>query len=284
MSTLGKIIGFIVLVCSVAVLMATWVLKEQATNWKADYYKLETQKNDEIDVLKKEVGQLTANLEKAEEDRDKWQRQVDDKITTIGKLDIEIGTLNSQIRMLESWKKRLEDNVAGIRNQLELQRKANETLSAKKEAARIAKETAEKDMRDAQDELTACQEDLTDLRNQLQIRTGNLKSAVDLNERYGIVYGVEGVRQTAMTETPPPKINGQVVRADNNAGIVMISVGKDDGVTDGMRFEVVRTAARAYVGRVRVTNVYDEESICRVILPMTPNPIREGDYVTTRLK
>ena len=75
-----------------------------------------------------------------------------------------------------------------------------------------------------------------------------------------------------------PEFERMLVRS----GIILISVGKGDGVAGGMTFEVIRP--NEYVGRVRVTDVYDEEAVCRVVLPMTPKQIREGDYVTTRLK
>ncbi len=108
---------------------------------------------------------------------------------------------------------------------------------------------------------------------------------MDLNKRYKSVFGDKGVHLTEKADAPIAKINGKVSSADNFVGIVKITVGKGDGVTKGMLFEVIRPGAGAYVGRIRVTQVDDEEAICRIDRVMTDrNQIQGGDDVTTRLK
>ena len=281
------------LVCAVAFASAAYVLTQEAKNWKGDYHEVmdnwkipqkELKPGDKtIDQLKADIATLQGDLAKAKEDRDKWQRTVDDKIGIIGLRDAEIVRLNGELKELQTSEKRLKDDVADIKNQLKIQREDNKRLADDKEAARVAKVAAEKAQRKAEDERARCEDDIRNLRKQLELTKGDLRSALDLNKRYEGVFGETGKNLTADPRmTPLPKIKGMVKRADNNAGIIMISVGQGDGVGSGMTFEVTRGGG--YVGRVRVTNVYDEEAICRVVLPMTPNPIREGDYVTTRVK
>ena len=142
MSTLGKIFAFIVLVCAVAFTSAAYVLKTEAKNWRGDFEKLkadweipqaELRAGDKTIVqLNKEVEKLTQDLVKAKEDRDKWQRAVDDKIITIGLRDTEIAKLQGVITKLQTSEERLKDDVAAIKTQLTEQRKTNNRLATEK--------------------------------------------------------------------------------------------------------------------------------------------------------
>ncbi len=280
------------LVCAVAFTSAAYVLKTEANNWKGGFEKMmadweipqaELRAGDKTIVqLNKEVEKLTQDLVKAKEDRDKWQRAVDDKIITIGLRDTEIAKLQGQIAKLQTSEERLRDDVGAIKTQLTEQLKTNTRLDVENKAAQLAKDAAEKAQRKAEDELAHCQDDLRNLRDQLKLTKGDLKTSVDLLNRYGDTFGEEGKRLAGAAKTPQVPINGLVRRADNKAGIILISVGKGDDVATGMTFEVVR--GTRYVGRIRVTDVFDEEAICRVVLPLTHDPIREGDYVTTRIQ
>jgi len=284
-STLGKIITFILLVCSVAFTMTAYVLVNETENWQEKYKQRDKELTDQINKLTETNETLKADLAKSQEEWKKWQKEILDHKTTIGLRDTKIADLEGQLAELKTRNKRLDDDIAGIKNQLQKQLDENAQLTKDKEAARTAMNDAIKAKREALDKLAAAEDEIANLRNQLQLTRGDLRTAIDLTKGYEETFGPEGRRLAEEgAKTPVPLISGQVKRADNRAGIVLISVGSDDGVKVDMNFEVVRPGARAYVGRVRVTNIYDEEAICRVILPMTPNPIKEGDYVTTRLQ
>lgn|GEM_PF-2480057 len=292
MSTLGKIFSFIVLVCAVAFVSAAYVYTEEAKNWKGDFEKMmadwkipqpELRPGDKtIEQLNNEVAKLTQDLAKANEQREMHQKKADDALVTIGLRDTEIQKLRGEITELQTSEKRLKDDVASIKTELKNLRDENQRLATEKEQARKDKIAAEQAMRKAQDELAACQDDLNNYRNQVLGLKRDLKTSMDLNKRYDDVFGEEGKRLAEATKGPQPKINGLVKQADNKAGIILISVGKGDGVGTGMTFEVVR--GTRYVGEIRVTDVYDEEAVCRVVVAKTRIAIQEGDYVTTRLQ
>jgi len=272
------------LICAVAFAMTAYVLKQEATNWKDKHDALEKNKNAEIKKLTDENAALKNDLATTTQDRDNQQKEVVARDLKIGERDTEVARLNGELKLAQASVKRLEDDISSIKNDLKNQANDIKRLQGEKDAAVKARDTALEDQRSAEDKQRALEADLADLRKQLQLTKGDLKSALDLNNRYAQLFGEEGIRLTAMTETPPPKINGQVVNADNRSGIVMISVGKDDGVTVGMSFEVSRPQASQFVGRIRVTELYNQEAICRIVRPMTPNPIQEGDHVTTRVE
>ncbi|HUW56526.1 MAG TPA: hypothetical protein VMZ92_07815 [Planctomycetota bacterium] len=95
------------------------------------------------------------------------------------------------------------------------------------------------------------------------------------------------------------KILGAVRRVDNPSGLVLIDGGENIGVTEQMFLQVLRPATGEYVGRLRVMNVYDEASVCRVVRVVTTfdgngrgsvnrvftaSDIELGDRVTTALE
>jgi hypothetical protein len=283
-STLAKIFGFLVLVCSVAFAMTAFVLRQEAMNWKKAKEDTERMLNETINELKAANVTLKADLEKAVQARQAAESQANDFKEKLKERDAQIAVLNGQVGDLEASKKRLEDDVAAIKEQLRVQLANNQRLDAAERAAQAARVAAEEARRKAEDELAACQDDLRNLRNQLKITVGDLRGATDLIERYFQVYGEEGKRLAEAAAAPVRQISGRVTQADNPSGIIMISVGKDDGVRTDMTFEVVRPDARQFIGRIRVTDVHDEEAICRVVGPMSPNVIREGDHVTTRVQ
>jgi len=275
-STLGKIFSFIVLVCAVAFVSAAYVYTEEAKNWKGDFEKMmadwkipqpELRPGDKtIEQLNNEVAKLTQDLAKANEQREMHQKKADDALVTIGLRDTEIQKLRGEITELQTSEKRLKDDVASIKTELKNLRDENQRLATEKEQARKDKIAAE----------------LNNYRNQVLGLKRDLKTSMNLNKRYDDVFGEEGKRLAEATKGPQPKINGLVKQADNKAGIILISVGKGDGVGTGMTFEVVR--GTRYVGEIRVTDVYDEEAVCRVVVAKTRIAIQEGDYVTTRLQ
>jgi regulator of replication initiation timing len=270
------------LICAVAFAMTAYVLQQQATDWKAKCEDLDRSTKDQIAKLGKDIEKLNKDVKAAQDERDNFQKTADDYKTKVGERDAEITKYVDDLKTAKVTNSRLQDDISEIKNQLKVQTVNNQTLATEKEAARKAKEAAEKAQRDAEDKQRLLEDDLKQLRIQLQLTKSDLKSSSDLVLRYQELYGADGIRLTSLAETPLPKIQGQVVNADNGSGIVMISVGKDDGVSDGMTFEVLRGAQ--FVGRLRVSTIHNQESICRIDRPMTTSSIQEGDHVTTRVK
>jgi peptidoglycan hydrolase CwlO-like protein len=281
-STLAKIVAFIMLICAVAFAMTAYVLQQQATNWKTDYESLVQKTNDQISKLNKEIEKLNKDVKAAQDERDNFQKMADDYKTKVGERDAEIAKIGGDLKTANDTNNRLQVDITAIKSRLDTQATDIKTLQGEKDSAVDARNKALQAQHDAEDKQRLLEDDLANLKNQLKLTKGDLKSSSELVTRYQELYGADGIRLTSMTETPPPKIQGQVVNADNGSGIVMISVGKDDGVSDGMTFEVSRGAQ--FVGRLRVTTIHGQETICRIDRPMTTAPIQEGDHVTTRLK
>jgi len=285
-STLGKIFAFIVLVCSVAFAMTAWVMKETSENWKGKHDKLQTKYNEETTKLK-------AACKKAESERDDavTKREAAEAETKRFKglndaQALEIKDQGDRYIALKKEKDQLEINLNAIKTEIRVQTQRNDKLTAENKQLLQDKEDAVKAQKTAEDNLAKAEDDNTRLRNMLKLTSGQLSAAEEKIKAYVLVFGNDGVRQVRaiIKQVPPDMVNGRVQNADNHSGIVEVSVGKDDGLTQGQTLEVFRPDAGVFVGRLNVEKVYDERAICRINRQMTPNPIRSGDHVATRIK
>ena len=284
MNTLRTVFAFVVLVCAIAFASAAYVLVTQTEDWHDKHKKLEQTTTEQINALKDAVAKAEKEREAAVTQQGVWEKDVIRLTADLANRDIEIIKLANEKKLLDDWKQMAANELREIRGKLTEQLKDNNDLRAEVKTHLAARDAAEKAQRDAEDKQRILELDVKNLRDQLKITGVELTDSKKLNERYAAVFGEDGLRLAQAAPAPTPLISGQVKSVDNPMRLVAISVGKDDGVRVGMTFEVVRTAAKQYVGRVRVLEVKDEEAICRVDTAMTPGAIVEGDHVTTRVQ
>ncbi len=73
--------------------------------------------------------------------------------------------------------------------------------------------------------------------------------------------------------------DGQVVVINREYDFIVMNLGKNDGLSIGQEFKIVRD--NEVIGRVRVEKVYDELSAAALLPNSQKNSIREGDLVTS---
>jgi predicted nucleic acid-binding Zn-ribbon protein len=281
-TTLGKVFNFLVLLGAVVIVAGLYVWAGEATNWKEQ---CETQ----VKKLEGELSACRTAKKKAEDERDKaledaktWRTLADDTIKEKGKADIENAALQQRIKDQDANLKQLQDSLRTLTGQLNSLQADLKTVTTQKDKLRDDLIKAEERVRKAEDELAGAREELQNARDMLKDTKGQLTSAAQLNERYEQIIGPESRRLIAQTKTVVQKIDGRVRRADNRSGLVLISVGVADGVTEGMAFEVIRSHANQYVGRIHVTKADDTQAVCRIDKNFTKMAIMEGDDVSTR--
>lgn len=76
-----------------------------------------------------------------------------------------------------------------------------------------------------------------------------------------------------------PNVHGKVLAVRPEVNLVMLSVGKDNGVTKGLRLTVYRD--ERYVGKVEVEKVFNDVCSARIIQDWTKGSIKEGDDAAT---
>ncbi len=89
-------------------------------------------------------------------------------------------------------------------------------------------------------------------------------------------------------ETPlgPPNVNG-TVRATRGQGtnvMIEVGIGTDDGLQKKHQLFVFRADRKTFVGRIQVIEAYPDKAVCTIIPGTQQVPLREGDYVTSRLR
>jgi hypothetical protein len=92
-------------------------------------------------------------------------------------------------------------------------------------------------------------------------------------EAYRAKYGQEGTVQPAM----PP---GKVLAVDNAVGLVVLSLGAEDGVKNG--FEYIVSRGNQYVGTVKVTDAQAKKSTGMLVPGLQKSPVSAGDTVSNR--
>lgn len=243
------------------------------------------QRNLERDALKKletkyaeETGQLKSQVSRLEQEKTNLTSQVDDLSDAKARLEARASNAEKDLDMERKNRLELDARLTALDNHYsELKRDygrlatRNELLSAEvveakktAEDAVAAKEDAVDRMREAQMRADAATTRYRETAKQLQ------EVSTDL-ARYKAAWPEPGGKYT------PAEVYGKVERVDGKFGIVVISVGEDDGVRAGMEFTVYRD--EGYVGKVIVTEVDKELSVARVDKSVS-NEVKVGDNVS----
>lgn len=271
MSGTAKAFVVINLVFAVLFVGATASYLAQRNREREELKKLETKYEEETGQLKTQVSQL-------EQEKTNLTSQVDDLSDAKARLEARASSAEKDLDMERKNRLELDARLTALDNHYsELKRDygrlatRNELLSAevveaKKTAvaAVAAKEDAIDKMREAQMRANAATTRYRETAKQLQGVSNDLA-------RYKASWPDPGSKYT------PADVYGKVERVDPKFGIVVISVGEDDGVSAGMEFTVYRD--EGYVGKVVVTEVDKELSVARVDKSVS-DEVKVGDNVS----
>ena len=224
---------------------------------------------------KKSLGDQVAKLT---QDSTNLQQQVDTLTSDKSLLETNFSNTKKDLDLeqknrleLEARLTSLDNSVSQLKRDYDRLATRNEELTkelaeAKKtaEAAVTAKEDAVDKMREAEQRAEAAKNRFVETAKELQEAKGDLA-------RYRRVYPEPGGKAAV-------PVYGKVQQVDPGAGLIVISVGEDDGVKTGMEFTVYR--ASGYVAKVIVTTVDKELSIARVDKSVSREEVKVGDNVT----
>lgn len=154
---------------------------------------------------------------------------------------------------------------------------ASEAVSERDDAERAqreaegAKRDAEEAMAGAERRIASLEADLVAARSKAETLQAQLQAAIS---QTGI---------SLSDVSAQPLIEGAVLEVRTNVppGLVALNVGSDDGVQQGMTFEIYGPSD--YKGRVQVTSVLPDKCSALVTLQNQGTSIARGDRATTRL-
>jgi cell division protein FtsL len=193
------------------------------------------------------------------------------------------GGLKNQVAQLESRNSVLETNIA--QKDAHLQDKDNVLAQKEQTITELTRELQEKDesAKDAIAFANRAELDRQQIEEELSQVSEQLAMAErDRTDKALMLSAVEqaGFNLSTLGVQVVPKIDAVVVAVSGD-GIVVLSVGRDDGVQPGYEFTVYR--GDQFIGKVKVESVLGDMSGARVLFTEPSETIRAGDKSSTRL-
>lgn len=281
MSSIGKVFVVLNLVFSLVILGVVGAILSQSAKYREMYEKLDSEHK--------------SALAKHEEERTNLQQKIDgherDKLgmsTKLSNNEVEIRTLTAERDQAKVDLDAAQQNVSKLEGDLrtftttqgELQSHnkqlvdSNGEMIQQRNDAVDAQRAAEEDAARARAEVARLTDSIDQLRKQieaLQAETGDLNAQIEAAVQAG--FDISKVRAF-------PKIDGRVQSVNTSLGIVVLSVGRDDGVSRGAEFHIY---GAEYKGKVIVEDVFPDNCSARIVPNSKGLSIQPMDRATTRI-
>jgi chromosome segregation ATPase len=277
MNWLGKV--FVVLIFIMSIMFMTLSMAVYAThkNWKTVADGLQTQLQ-QAEAEKSQLG--TAHNRRVEE----LTGEKDAALQQVSKLETERVSLadrNVQIQAeLDGLRQKEREQVAAVASTQALNQSLTNEVNGLRDQVR-----GEQQARDAAFAATLdATENVHQMRNELDtaVETNRqlLKDVAGKRHVMQELLGNPNIQPGAVV----PTVNGLVtqVRRTGGAQFVEITIGADDGLSEGNTLEVSRGSR--YLGRIEIVETTPDKSVGRVDRRFQQGQIQEGDRVATRIK
>lgn len=280
MSTVAKVFVVLNFLLAALFLGSAAAVLGHSDNWKKRHEALTTTTNAEIGQLKTDVANRDGQISKlqgdkntAEGERTKARQQAD--------------TLQTQNEsLLKAYNELNASMAASVR--------ANQVAQATIQQSRDLVTELQKERQTLIDNLTKANEEkiaAVKMQNQLELNVADLSAQQKAAEAR--LAETELALQRAKFEleawarkypgegagSEQPMQTAKVLAADNEANIVVISLGSEDGVKAGFRYTVSR--GNQFVATIEISTVQAKQAAGRVINNMRKGAIAPGDDVMT---
>jgi hypothetical protein len=283
MSVLAKVFVIIIFVFSIAFLTVSSALYHHKMNWREqffkitqDYRKLKERDDATIEALNRKISDYKDYIEDRENKIVDLQARIEeigqkfrDSRTNLALETQEMALLLTDHSRVIMVLKGRDDEIRRLTSERDFfQRKFQEMMAQKNTAenqvARLTniKLDLEKDKSDLLKSYTQTRKELNDKKLVLQ----KLRD-----------FGIP-VEKIVLLQPPPP-IDAEVVAYDDPTRLVLLSVGRKQGVEEGYEFTIYR--GTRFIARVKVEKVLPDLSGCRIIFEVAK--IQKGDLAATRL-
>ena len=287
MSALAKVFVVFVFMLSILFFGTSATLYLTREDWAKNYDEFKEEVTKSVDELKDRNETLKGERDDLEDALRLVSEDELQKAGTIQKLRNELKGKNAQIADIEAKRdeainaKTATDNVnASLVSQ-------NTTLTGQLDQAHDKRDDAIDAQKVANAEKFLMKRDLdatTQELHQARVEHNTLSEKFDsLELAYGAVekkLGKDGIEAILSGLVSPP-IDALVVELDSNLNLVVLSVGSQDEVKEGVEFTIYREDK--FVGKVRVSKVYANLAGARVLFTAEGSDIRQGDRATTRI-
>lgn len=294
MSNAVKIFILVNLVATLV--LASMSMRDYATreNWKRRWDQDTREMKKEVDLSNQANANLSKDKVRAENAFVDAQRMVTDLQTGSLKMQDQLTTSEQETQNFRTDLKKAEVNYAGLNENymaqaksLELVRARNAELTHISQVARAVAFNLNVKLSEIEDDLNNSQSELTQRAQEIDTLTksDNKNKAMLslLQKNHPAIYN-ELVDQKASTKFLQGVVAAVREGTDGKQDIVMLTIGKDEKVEEGIEFIVYRGAE--YVVKVRADRVQNDMVTCRVIQDSWNTKglkIQQNDLASNRL-
>lgn len=281
MSVVARILIVLNLVLAVVFLGASATFLGQKESWKTKYETETAKLNDEIENLTTQVSAKESLFRQQEEKANNFKTQTAEITAKYEQADIDLQLFRENYNKLNADHNRLSETYKNALAQIDALRVDKNNLTAEKDAAmaeaRQATDTGnnavteqkrlESELADTQDQIAALEKKIVELSKEIE-------SAGVVLQAYKDKYGEISELVSA------PALRAKVSAVDEKLNIVVLSIGKDDGVKPGFTFTVYR--GDKYIGKVVVDDVQKDHCSGFSKKELQQGGIQVGDDARTR--
>ncbi len=271
MNLAGKILTFLILFLSIAFLVLAVMVGATHQEWKKialDNKEQLAQASNILDTYKGKSEEIKKKL-----NSERVARR------------LQLAQLESQLNAAE---KAFDEKEALLREEIVTSQRAQDNLN-KAEQRLKEQDIAVAELREKNksliDDISTQRQSVVNLTNQVYKLAGDLEqieiTRMDLAEQLALrekVMAAVGVSATQLTDHIEPEVDGVVLRTQNK--FIAISLGGDDGVRAGHKFDIYR--GDRFIGKAEITTAEDNIAIAKLIPEFLQAPVAEGDHVTTK--
>lgn len=294
MSNAVKIFILVNLVFSLG--LAFFTMSNYATreNWKRRWDQDTREFKKELDSSNQALANASKDKVRAQTDLADRERIITDLQASVKKQEDQITLKEQEIQNLRADLKKgetnyasLNENYLGQAKSLELVRSRNAELTHIAQVARAVAFNLNVKLSEVEDDLNNAQSELTQRAQEIDVLTKdnnrNKAMLALLQKRNPQVYN-ELVDQKASTKFLQGVVAAVRDGADSQQDLVMLTIGKNDKVEEGLEFIVYR--GNEYIVKVRAERVMNDMVSCRVIRDSWNTKslkVQQGDQATNRL-
>ncbi len=280
MSPIGKLFVVLNLVFSLVILGVLAGILAKSEEYRTMFdeeVKVHTADNEKAD---QDRSNLNAEIAGLKTDKIQMQEQIEALRLTNNTMKSENDSLKQDNQQLRNDVTKLQADYQKFTSALVEVQNHNKQLIARNEQLTQERNDAADERRAAVDERTRLEQQVDTLTKQVNAMADDIKG---LEGRNGdLTAQIEAAIQSGFDISKvraQPQIDAVVQSVNSEYGLVVLSVGADDGVTRGTAFEIFSPGA-GYKGKVIIDDVYPDNCAGRVVLG---SGIAVMDKATTRL-
>lgn len=294
MSNAVKIFILVNLVFSLGLAFFTMNNYANRENWKRRWDQDTREFKKELDASNQSLANASKDKVRAQTDLADRERIISDLQASVKKQEDQITLKEQEIQNLRADLKKgetnyasLNENYLGQSKSLELVRSRNAELTHIAQVARAVAFNLNVKLSEVEDDLNNAQSELTQRAQEIDGLTKdnnkNKAALALLQKRNPQIYN-ELIDQKASTKFLQGVVAAVRDGADNQQDLVMLTIGKNDKVEEGIEFIVYR--GNEYVVKVRAERVMNDMVSCRIIRDSWNTKslkVQQGDQATNRL-